>query len=153
MNAIPYARGRPRIPDAREAELAKLTQRYLASHAKSEADIKLKVDDEPDTVVLPAGAVRLLMDILGQIAQGNAVTLVPIHAELTTQQAADLMNVSRPYLIKLLEAGELGYHMVGSHRRIKAEDLFAYKDKLQAKSAAAQDEMARLSQDLGFGYD
>lgn len=152
MNTIPFSR-RPRIPDVSETELAKQSARYLASHVPLDTPVRVRIDDETETVSLPASATRLLLDILTQMAQGNAVTLVPIHAELTTQQAANLLNVSRPYLIGLLERGKIAYHLVGTHRRIRAEDLFAYRDKQRAQADAALDEMVAISQDLGLGYD
>jgi excisionase family DNA binding protein len=86
----------------------------------------IEQDGTEQTVVIPA-AYRLLVDALTQISQGNAVTLIPIHAELTTQEAADLLNVSRPYLIKQIEAGDIPHHKIGRHRRIRFDDLMATK--------------------------
>jgi excisionase family DNA binding protein len=80
-------------------------------------------------LILPRQALILLSDLLADMAQGNAVTVVSMRAEMTTQQAADILNVSRPYLVKLLEQGELDFTKVGTHRRIRFEDLMAYKKK------------------------
>lgn len=106
--------------------------------------------DEP--VVLPAAAVRLLGALLTELAKGNAVTLMPHHAELTTQEAADLLNVSRPFLISLLENGQLPHHKVGTHRRVRFSDLMTYRRLRDAESEAALRELAALSQDLKLGY-
>jgi excisionase family DNA binding protein len=97
--------------------------------------------------VLPAAAVRLLGALLTELAKGNAVTLMPHHAELTTQEAADLLNVSRPFLVNLLESGQLPHHKVGTHRRVRFADLMVYKRRRDAESEAALRELAALSQD------
>ena len=95
----------------------------------------------------------LLVDILSQLSQGNAVTLVPVKAELTTQQAANLLNVSRPYLIKLLESGEIPYFKVGKHRRVLAKNLYEYKAEIDAKRNQSLDELTALSEELDLYED
>jgi excisionase family DNA binding protein len=105
--------------------------------------------DEP--IVLPAAAVRLLGALLAELAKGNAVTLMPHHAELTTQEAAELLNVSRPFLVTLLESGQLPFHKVGTHRRVRFSDLMIYKCRRDAESEAALRELAALSQELNLG--
>ncbi|SET29400.1 excisionase family DNA-binding protein [Nonomuraea wenchangensis] len=103
-----------------------------------------------DPLILPREAVSLLAFILAQAAEGGGVTVIPSHAELTTQQAADMLNVSRPYLIKLLETGEIPFRLIGKHRRITYEDLQNYKRRDDAKRRAAADELAQLGQELGI---
>ncbi len=111
------------------------------------------LDEEPShRITLPPGAVSQLKDILEAMAAGRGITLIPQQAELTTGEAAAILNVSRPYLIKLLEAGEIPYHKVGKHRRILMEDLILFKDKSQRQSRAAMQELVALSEDLGL-YD
>jgi excisionase family DNA binding protein len=105
-----------------------------------------------ETIDLPGAVVPLLASILAQMAKGNAVTLVPTSAELTTQQAADLLNVSRPFLIKLLDEQTLPYRKVGKHRRILLEHLLQYKSISDESRRAALDRLTAEAQDLAMGY-
>ncbi|WP_433661924.1 helix-turn-helix domain-containing protein [Nocardia sp. CA-128927] len=123
---------------------------YLMQHP-TEQNIQVTQEHSgEDALVLPREAVSLLAFILAQAAEGRGVSVVPSHAELTTQQAADMLNVSRPYVVTLLEGGEIPFRLVGRHRRIKYEDLKEYQQEHEAKSKAAADELARLGQDLGI---
>ena len=144
------------LPSKDEALLAEKTSRVLAAFVSAEKDVRIRLlDVEAETeplVALPAKALRLLVNLLEEMANGNAVTLVPVHAELTTQQAADLLNVSRPHLVGLINEGLIPHRMVGTHRRVRAEDIFAYKRATDSKRREVLDELAAVSQDLGLGY-
>lgn len=102
-------------------------------------------------VTIPRAAFQLLVEILGQMANGNTVTVVPMHAELTTQQAADLLNVSRPFLVTLLEQRKLPHRKVGTHRRIKMADLLAYKRRDDDARRKLLDELTAEGQELALG--
>lgn len=141
----------PIQPTESESRLAAVAGSALAR--LMEGDLPMRVPDRKDPVVLPAAAVRLLVDLLATMAEGNAVTLIPVHAELTTQQAADLLGVSRPFLVKEIELGRLLHRKVGKHRRVLFRDLMAYKRAHEATRIAALDELARQGQDLDLGYD
>ncbi len=144
------------IPTESEIELSCTSSRVLASHLNSHSATQtLKVESdtgESESVLIPTGAYQLLIEILSQMSQGNAVALVPVHAELSTQQAANLLNVSRPYLIKLLESGEIPHRKVGKHRRILATDLYQYKALDDEKRSKSLDELTALSEELDL-YD
>ncbi|GAB89903.1 helix-turn-helix domain-containing protein [Gordonia rhizosphera] len=124
-------------------------KRYLAAHA--DTVIRLAVADDPqETLAVPRGAVELLARVLAHMAAGHGVSVVPAHAELTTQQAAELLNVSRPFLIGLLDGGEIEYRKVGKHRRIKAQSLMAYMARDDQERREAADELTRLNQEMGL---
>ncbi len=141
------------LPDVEAAQLARASAAELSKllNEKPECDrASIKLDGHD--LILPRQALILLRDLLADMAQGNAVTVVPMHAEMTTQQAADILNVSRPYLVKLLEQGDLGFTKVGTHRRIRFEDLMAYKKKCREQSDRAMDELVRQAQEDNLGY-
>jgi len=104
------------------------------------------------TVSLPSAAVGPLLDLLSGLAEGRAVSVADADEELTTREAADLLNVSRPHLTQLLKEGEIPSHKVGSHFRVYRRDVLAYKAKRQERSEEAMQELTRLSQELGL-YD
>ena len=145
------------VPTETDIELSTVSSRVLASLTNSHSQTqKITVESESgkqESLLIPAVAYELLIDILSQISQGNAVTLVPVQAELTTQQAANLLNVSRPYLIKLLESSEILHHKVGKHRRIFAKDLYEYKANIDAKRSQSLDELTALSEELDLYED
>ena len=140
----------PVTPTADEVEQAKASSRQLVRFLKK--DLKVRISDTDETVVLPAAAVSLLIDLLSAMAEGNAVTLIPIHAELTTQQAADLLGVSRPFLVKQMEDKIIPYRKVGTHRRVLFHDLMSYKRSIMEKRVKALEELTAQGQELGLGY-
>lgn len=141
------------LPDAEAAALARESAselaRLLAEKPEAErAQIRLDGAD----LIVPRQAVSLLRDILAQMARGNAVTIVPTHAELSTQEAATILNVSRPFVVKLLEQGEIPFRKAGTHRRIRYEDLMSYKARMESESRDAMDALAAQAQELDMGY-
>ena len=142
----------PSLPSEAEAVLAKETSQVLASRAQMGKPLRLRLLDDPAKriVTIPASAVRMLIHILEEMARGNAVTLIPVHAELTTQEAADMLNISRPSLIQLLDEGKIEFRRVGTHRRIRFEALMAYKRRADADRRAALAELAAYDQELGL---
>lgn len=139
-----------RLPSATEKQAANQLRKLIASHVTSEA--KLCVLDrktkKPIEIVMTPALSELLMEMLRHIGNGDAVTLVPVSKMLTTQQAADILNVSRPYFISCLEKGEIAFSHVGRHRRVKAEDLFAYKRSRDEKRAEALSTLAEMDEDI-----
>jgi excisionase family DNA binding protein len=115
-------------------------------------EFRAEGDHKAEVVVVPIEAFELFVRILSELANGNAVTVLPVHAELTTQQAADLLNVSRPHLVKLLEEKKIPYRMVGTRRRVAFRDLLAFKNVDDAERKQIADELAAEAQKLGLDY-
>jgi excisionase family DNA binding protein len=101
-------------------------------------------------LVIPRPTVVMFAQILDLLGQGCGVQIVPKEVELSTQQAADMLNVSRPYLIGLLESGKIAYRKVGRHRRIRYEDLLDYRRRDDLNRRAAADDLAAMSEELGL---
>jgi excisionase family DNA binding protein len=142
-------------PSEADALIAAESSRRLAAcqiGPKETVRIRLLDDVEAETLSVPASAFRLFYSMLREMSQGNAVTLIPTHAELTTQQAADLLNVSRPYVVKLLDEGKLPSRTVGKFRRVRFDDLMAYKSRDDEARAKILDQLAADAQELGMGY-
>lgn len=141
-------------PTAHDASLARDSGRRLSPYARRGRPLSVRVlDAEQDQPFeLPAGAVSLLMDILEAMAAGQGVSLIPENAELTTVQAAGVLNVSRPYLIKLLDENAIPYRKVGKHRRIRMEDVMAYKARIDREREAVLDQLTLEAQQNDMGY-
>ena len=144
----------PVLPAADDVAQAQEAARVLARFVAEAPKAQLSIEDSGHRVhaVLPRAAVQLLQGILREMSQGHALTLIPVHAELTTQQAADLLNVSRPYLVSLLESGTIPYRKIGTRRRVLFEHLMTYKKVEDAKRLEALNELTRQAQELGQGY-
>lgn len=140
----------PVAPTVDDVRLAKTSSRRLAPFLNKNLNVRLAETGE--TVELPAVAVRLLVELLSAMAEGNAVTLIPIHAELTTQQGADLLGVSRPFLIKQLEGRVIPFRKVGTHRRILFSDLMKYRREMDQKRLGVLEELSAQAQELDMGY-
>jgi excisionase family DNA binding protein len=151
MTALAHRRPPPSV---QEAALARSSGQSLARLISKNRPLTLKMTDadQEQSIELPSGAVLLLMDILEAMAAGRGITLIPENAELTTVQAADVLNVSRPFLIKLLEEKALPCRKVGAHRRIRMEDVMAYKARIDADREAVLDQLVAEAQEHDMGY-
>jgi excisionase family DNA binding protein len=135
-------------PNLHDSQLARTSSHQLAQLKSHELSFELN----GETITLPASALLILQRALAEIAQGHAVALTALETQLTTQQAADLIGVSRPYLIKQLEAGELAFSLVGSHRRIALEAVLAFKLQLDQARESALRQLVEQAQELRMGY-
>ncbi len=152
MATQPFHSPEPMMPSDSDVELARISSRILSGlnlKKTKTIDISLEMGNHHRySVTLPLVAFKLLVSILTQMAEGNAITLIPVHAELTTQEAADLLNVSRPYLIRLLEEKKIPFRKVGTRRRVLFQDLMDYKAKIDAARRKILDELAEEAQEL-----
>ena len=145
----------PIVPTAEDAALAKKARQALASHQDQFMGLDVQIVQKrktPERLLLPPSAVPLLFAILDEMSVGNAVTLIPVHAELTTQEAADVLNVSHPFLVNLLDEQKIPYRKVGTHQRILYADLMRYKNQIDADRRAVLDHLAQDAQALKMGY-
>lgn len=146
-NSVPFT---DRLPPEDVQDAANHLLGVLAQQKAGEAKIYARPSDEnsPVEIELHPMISDVLMDVLRLLGNGKAVTLVPIDQQLTTQQAADILNVSRPHLISLLEKGEIEFTKVGRHRRVQARDIFIYKDQMIERRQKALQDLAEIDADL-----
>ncbi len=141
------------VPGAGDVALARdalrLVDEALTENATDDP-VTLTVGGAAEKVVVPKTVVALLSRILANLANGEGVAVIPVDRELSTQKAADMLNVSRPFLIRLLDEGRIDFRLVGTHRRVKAASLLRYlsQDEIERRSAA--DELSRMTKELGF---
>ncbi len=124
-----------------------------AKAIKSKSNIvNIKIQGSDELVAIPLKALKLLTSILSNMSEGKSIALLPTDAEISTQQAAEILNVSRPHVIKLLEKGEIPFKMVGSHRRILLQDILSYESKFKKKRRKQLNNLAAEAQKLNLGY-
>jgi excisionase family DNA binding protein len=143
------------VPNSKDIALAKESSQILAAFLKDKSksfDLQLNDPNSTKKITIPASASIMLLDILTQMSKGNAVAITPVHAELTTQEAADLLVVSRPFMIKQLEEGKIPFKMVGTRRKILFEDLMKYKEDIYRARQESLDKLIQDAQDNDMGY-
>ena len=143
-----------KLPTQQDIEQAKETSRRLSKYHDVDR-VQMSIEDSngnKESIVLPGIAMQLLLNILADISRGNPVSVIPHKTELTTQQAANMLNVSRPYLVKLLENGDIHHHKVGTHRRVYVKDVIEYKARIDSDRSNTLDKLAELSQEIGMEY-
>ncbi len=145
------------LPTAKEIASARESSRALSAYVQANAETQqigiFDANGVAHPVHVPASALHLLLDVLTEISAGNAVSIISVHAELTTQEAADVLNVSRPFLVQLLERGEVPFHKIGTHRRIRYQDVIAYKERIDTERRKTLDALAEQAQALNMGYE
>ena len=125
-----------------------------AALSKKKADtVKIKIQESGEFVSIPRKALELLFYIVSTMAEGRSISLIPFDSDVSTQQAADMLNVSRPHVVKLLEKGIIPHKKVGSHRRIKIQDLMEYDEKFKKQQKSSLERIAKLGQLMGIGYE
>lgn len=155
MSASTYPAIEPVAPTEKEAVLAEESSRALSPYVQDTESQAIRVIEDGSasgTITIPGVAFRLLVDILSYMARGNAVTIIPVHAELTSQEAADLLHVSRPFLVKMLDSGQIPYRKVGTRRRVLYKDIVNYKRRIDERRLETLEELAAQAQELDMGY-
>lgn len=141
-------------PTKEEQELAITSYDALAATLKQLKDEnpEIEIEETKELIKVPLNALKLLAQVLKAMSEGNPISIVPVAAEMTTQAAADIIGCSRPHLVKLLEEGVIPFSKVGRHRRVRIEDVVAYKKQMKEKQRQALIEMMRTDEDYGL-YD
>jgi len=128
------------LPTPEEVALAKISSRELSEFLETQSESQaLSITDKQGTshpVKIPVSALRLLVEVLTQLGEGNTVNLVPVHAELTTQEGADILNISCPTFVKLLDEGKIPFHCTGNRRKVKFADVHSYNQDIDQQRAA-----------------
>lgn len=154
---MPLLAHRQLPPSAKEQAMARASGERLSLFARGKRPLTLRIPESgrrgEKPIELPPGAVAMLMEVLETMAAGRGMTLIPENAELTTVQAAQVLNVSRPFVIKLLEEDAIPHRKVGRHRRVRLEDLIAYKSRIDRKRERILDQLTREAQEQGLGYN
>ncbi len=141
----------PLVADETEATIARTAAEKLKTVAQAKQDIKIIVQDDHNVIVpLPARAVELIYHVLTAMAERKPFSVIPHEAELTTQQSADYLNVSRPFLTKLIDEGKIAHRMVGRHRRVKFADLVKFEADSRRSREDAIAAMVAEEQELGL---
>jgi excisionase family DNA binding protein len=156
MNIVDRIREVAPLPlNAKDKEMVRVAQRCIMAsldHSRA-AVITLTTDTGTHpTVEVPPSALKLIGQLLGAMSEGRPIVLMPTEQEFTTVEAANFLNVSRPFVIKEMDAGRLPHRKVGSHRRISLEDLLAYAKKMRATQTSALDRLAENARELGLDY-
>ncbi len=140
-------------PDPSEQDdLVELREQLARIAARRERPVARLLGPEGSEVEIPASAFAALRAVVRDMAQGLTITLIPHDKELTTKEAADILNMSRPFLVKLLDRGELPYHRVGTHRRLNVEDVLAYRELRAGRRREKLRELTELSEQVEGGY-
>ncbi|RAA18996.1 helix-turn-helix domain-containing protein [Ralstonia pseudosolanacearum] len=144
------------LPSEEDVTLAREAGRTLAAVLATGAAVRqVDIRDGSGRVrslQMPVAALQLLQDVLDQIEKGCAVSVVPVHAELTTQEAAQMLGVSRPFLVQMLEKGDIPFHKIGTHRRVRYRDVVDYKKRLDTERREALEALTEQAQALEMGY-
>lgn len=138
-----------RVAQSSLSQLGKTSKKINRNHSGS---VKIKIDDSQGYLNIPKKALSLLFEVLCNMAEGKSITLIPSDTEVSTQQAADMLKMSRPHLVKLLELGEIQFSKVGTHRRIALKNLVVYQSKLKRNRKGKLNFLAKQAQQLNLGY-
>ncbi len=141
----------PEVSAEAEAALRQL-QPFLGRRGQKHVRVRPEDGGADQSITVPRQAFELFLEVLGQMANGNAVTIVPVHAELTTQEAANFLNVSRPFLVQLLQNGAIPFRKVGTHRRVLFADLSSYRKRSEERQRQVMQELTEEAEKHGLGY-